>query len=188
MVVILMRVLLAQREYDAARALSQRLLRKAEAGTRVGRVIEILILQALSFQGKKDADRALAVLGKALSLAQPEGYTRIFLDEGEPMAKLLYQAKSHGTGSGYASELLSALGGATETKPPSAQLLIEPLTSRELEILKLIESGCTNQDIADRLVISMPTVKRHISNIYAKLGAKTRTQAVSLGRDLKLFE
>jgi LuxR family maltose regulon positive regulatory protein len=71
---------------------------------------------------------------------------------------------------------------------PSVQSLIEPLTLRELEILKLIEAGCTNQDIADRLVISIPTVKRHISNIYGKLGAKSRTQAVSLGRELRLFE
>jgi LuxR family transcriptional regulator, maltose regulon positive regulatory protein len=65
--------------------------------------------------------------------------------------------------------------------------LSEPLTTRELEVLKLIEAGCSNQEIAERLVISIPTVKRHISNIYAKLGAKNRTQAVSVGRDLNLF-
>ncbi len=71
---------------------------------------------------------------------------------------------------------------------PPAQLLIEPLTLRELEVLKLIEAGCSNLDIADKLVISMPTVKRHISNIYAKLGVESRTQAVSIGRELRLFE
>ena len=76
----------------------------------------------------------------------------------------------------------------SSTELPPAQLLIEPLTLRELEVLKLIEAGRSNQDIADELVISMPTVKRHISNIYAKLGVESRTQAVSLGKELRLFE
>ena len=147
-----------------------------------------MILQALAFQGKRDMDQALLVLERALSLAEPEGYTRVFLDEGEPMAKLLYQAKAHKIGQEYASELLSALGEPPRAELTPAQLLIEPLTSRELEVLKLIETGYSNQDIADTLVISMPTVKRHISNIYIKLGARSRTQAVSLGRELGLFE
>jgi LuxR family maltose regulon positive regulatory protein len=184
----LLRLLLAQGDYDAALALSERLLQKAEAASRVGRVIEILTLQALAFQGKRDMPRALAILDRAISLAQPEGYVRTFLDEGEPMAKLLYQAQAHQVAAGYASELLSAVGQATGTTPPPTQLLIEPLSTRELEVLKLIEAGHSNQAIAARLVISMPTVKRHISNIYAKLGAKSRTQAVSLGRELRLFE
>jgi LuxR family transcriptional regulator, maltose regulon positive regulatory protein len=104
------------------------------------------------------------------------------------MVKLLFQAKAHRIGLGYASELLSALGEVFITELPPAQNLIEPLTLRELEVLKLIEAGCSNQDIADKLVISMPTVKRHISNIYAKLGVESRTQAVSIGRELRLFE
>ena len=102
------------------------------------------------------------------------------------MAKLLYQAKSHRMGAGYAAELLSAMGEATDVRQPPAQFLIEPLSQRELEVLKLIEAGCSNQGIAARLVISLPTVKRHISNIYAKLGVKSRTQAISLGRELRL--
>jgi LuxR family maltose regulon positive regulatory protein len=71
---------------------------------------------------------------------------------------------------------------------PSMQLLIEPLTSRELEVLKMIEAGHSNQEIAGQLFISMPTVKRHISNIYAKLGVKSRTQALAIGKELKLFQ
>lgn len=185
---LLLRLRLAQGDHDAALALSARLLKLEEATKQMRRVIEILILQALALQGKKDGAQALAVLERALSLAQPEGYTRVFLDEGEPMAKLLYQAKSHRIGQGYAPELLSALGRFSATQLPPAQLLIEPLTLRELEVLKLIEAGFTNQDIADKLVISMPTVKRHISNLYAKLGAKNRTQAVSLGRELRLCD
>ena len=185
---VLLRLLLAQKNYETALELSQRLLQKAEVTNRMGRVIEVLVLQALACQGKKDVPRALAVLERALTLAQPEGYVRIFLDEGEPMVKLLYQAKSHRIGQEYASELLSASGKVSGTEMPPVQLLIEPLTERELGLLKLIEAGYSNQDIADKLVISIPTVKRHISNIYAKLGAKSRTQAISLGRELKLFE
>jgi LuxR family transcriptional regulator, maltose regulon positive regulatory protein len=178
---------LAQGDYEAVLALAVRWLQKIDAPRRVGRAIEILVLQALAHQGKKDMDQALAVLGKAFALARPEGYVRTFLDEGEPMAKLLYQAKTHGMETGYASELLAALGQASDSVLPPAQLLIEPLTPRELELLKLIEAGYTNQEIAAKLVISMPTVKRHISNIYTKLGANSRTQAVARGKELNLF-
>jgi len=185
---ILLRLLLAQGDHDAALVLSERLLKPAEATRRAGQVIEILVLQALAFQAKKDMVHALATLERAISLAQPEGYVRVFLDEGEPMAKLLYQAKSHRIEVGYATELLSAMGQAASVTQPPAQPLIEPLSARELEVLKLIEAGCSNQEIAAQLVISIPTVKRHISNIYAKLGATSRTQAVALGRELRLFE
>jgi ATP/maltotriose-dependent transcriptional regulator MalT len=185
---LLLRLLLAQGDHEAALSVAERLLLQAEAEKRMGRVVELLVLEALVLQGKKDAERAMSVLEKALLLAQPQGFVRVFLDEGEPMAKLLYQAKSRRISSEYASELLSALGGVPSIQPLSVQLMIEPLTRRELEILKLIEAGCTNQDIAVQLVISIPTVKRHISNLYAKLGAKSRTQAVSLGKELKLFE
>ena len=185
---ILAHLLLAQGDYDAALALSWRLLQKTETANRMGRVIEVLILQALAFHGKKDMDRALAVLERALSLAQPEGYVRTFLDEGEPLARLLYQARSRQTGAGYAAELLTAMGGASGATQPPAQPLIEPLSVRELEVLKLIEAGYSNQEIASKLYISIATVKRHISTIYAKLGARSRTQAISLGRELRLFE
>jgi len=187
MYLILLRLLLAQRKYNPALGLSQRLLHQAEAGNRIGRMIEILILQALAYHGKNDKEHALAVLDRAIMLAQPEGYMRVFLDEGEPMAKLLYQVKVQQVGGSYLSELLSALSADTSENLINNQLLIEPLTKRELELLTLIEQGCTNQDIADRLVISIPTVKRHISNIYSKLGAKNRTQAISLGKELNLF-
>ena len=84
--------------------------------------------------------------------------------------------------------LLSKIGKISGMTQPSMQLLIEPLTTREVEVLKLIKAGCSNQDIAEQLVISIPTVKRHISNIYAKLGVKSRTQAVAIGKELKIFD
>jgi LuxR family maltose regulon positive regulatory protein len=185
---ILLRVLLAQKDYEAAVGLSKRLLQQAEAGKQMGLVIEILILQSLAFQGKKDTERALEILGRSLMLAQPEGYVRMFLDEGEAMTRLLCQIRSREAKAGYAAELLARMDGISGMVQPSMQLLSEPLTVREVEVLKLIEAGCSNQDIAEQLFISIPTVKRHISNIYAKLGVKSRTQAVAIGKELKVFE
>jgi LuxR family maltose regulon positive regulatory protein len=185
---LLVRLLLAEGKQDAALSLCERLLQNAEAAKRLGRVIEINILQALAWQGKKNLKRAVETLDKALTLSRPAGYTRVFLDEGEPMAKLLYQAKTHWSGNETISELLAAMKNDRSNGQSPAQLLIEPITLRELEVIKLIEAGCTNQEIANRLVISIPTVKRHISNIYTKLGAKSRTQAVSLAKELRLFD
>jgi LuxR family maltose regulon positive regulatory protein len=184
---ILLRLLLLQDDYENALNLSNRLLLKAEETNRVRQVIEVLVLQALVLQGKTDLDQALTVLARALSLAQPERYVRTFLDEGVPMARLLHRARAHGIESRYTAEILSAMGETTSSVQSAARGLLEPLTTRELEILKLIEAGCSNQDIANKLVISIATVKRHISNIYVKLGAKSRTQAVSLSKELGLF-
>jgi LuxR family maltose regulon positive regulatory protein len=185
---LLLRVLLARGDYDAAVNLSDRLLQIAETTGQVGFTIETLVLQALALQGKKENEQALVVLEKALTLAQPEGYVQSFLEKGEAMTRLLCQAQSRQVGSGYAAELLSQIDKIPNMTQPSMQLLIEPLTTREVEVLKLIETGCSNQDIAGQLFISMPTVKRHISNIYAKLGVKSRTQAVAIGKELKLYD
>jgi len=184
----LLHLLLAQGNYDAAMVLSKRLLQKAEDGKRIGRVIEVLVLQALIFQGRKETEQALAVLKRALSLAKTERYTRTFVDEGEPMARLLHLARSRQVETEYATHLLSVIEKAAGKMQPPSQLLIKPLTMREIEVLRLIEAGCSNHDIAGKLVISIPTVKRHISNIYAKLGAESRTQAVAIGKELKIFE
>ena len=184
----LLRLLLAQGDYDASLALSKRLLQKAETGKRIGRVIEVLVLQALIFQCRQETERSLTVLKRALSLARPERYIRTFVDEGEPMARLLHLARSRQIETEYAADLLSVFEKAAGKTQPPSQLLIKPLTMREIEVLRLIEAGCSNQDIAGKLVISIPTVKRHISNIYTKLGVESRTQAVSMGKELKLFE
>jgi len=182
-----LRLHLSRGEYDALLELAGPLLRTLEGTRRVGRAIETLVLQALAYQGKREIDRALPALEKALSLAHPERYVRTFLDEGEPLAKLLYQARAHRSGNSHAGELLSAMGDTSGSKLPLAQQLIEPLTGRELEVLKRIEAGYSNQEIAAEFFISLPTVKRHISNIYAKLGASSRTQALARAKELKLF-
>lgn len=187
----LLRLRLARGEYEAALELSGRLLQKAESAKRTGKVIEILILRALAFQGMRDSLQALAVLERAVALAQPRGYLRIFLDEGEPIARLLKASrlKVEGLPRQYVEELLIAFSGQKpDVSGLQAGTLIEPLTQRELEVLKLIEAGCSNQEVAARLVISITTVKRHISNIYAKLDVTSRTQAISRARLLRLFE
>jgi LuxR family maltose regulon positive regulatory protein len=185
---LLLRLRLAQGDHAAALTLAAHLLQQAETANRTGDVIECLVLQALIYQAQKKLDQALTSLRRAFALARREGYVRIFLDEGEPMAKLLYQAKAHQIGTGYAAELLSILGRANDRESLPTQLLIEPLSSRELEVLALIESGHSNQAIAAQLVISIATVKRHLSNIYAKLGVASRTQAVARARELQLFK
>jgi LuxR family transcriptional regulator, maltose regulon positive regulatory protein len=184
---LLLRVLLSKSDYGAAITLSSRLLQLAQTTGLMGLVVEVLILQALALQGMKETEQALAVLERALTLAQSEGYLRIFLDEGETITRLLCQVQSRQVGSGYAAVLLSGIEKTSAMAQPSMQLLAQPLTAREVEVLKLIKAGCSNQDIADQLVISIPTVKRHISNIYTKLGVESRTQAVSIGTELKIF-
>jgi LuxR family maltose regulon positive regulatory protein len=184
----LLRLLLAKGDYEASLILSRRILKKAETARQIRRMIEVLVLQALIFHGRKDLDQALTALKKALSLAKPERYIRTFADEGEPMVRLLHLARSRHIETEYVTELLSVMEKVAGKTQPPAQPLITPLTAREVEVLKLIEAGHSNQDIANHLVISMPTVKRHISNIYTKLGAKSRTQAIAIGKELKLIE
>ena len=124
----------------------------------------------------------------ALKLAEGEGYVRAFLDEGPPMAKLLQKVRSLAPGSEYAAQLLSAARVAASQAPVPTAGLLEALTPRELEVLRLIEAGRSNQDIASRLVISPATLKRHITNLYAKLGVGSRTQALAAARELKLID
>jgi LuxR family maltose regulon positive regulatory protein len=114
---------------------------------------------------------------------------RIFLDEGRPLAQLLYEAASRGTAPEYAGRLVAAFP-LSEAKLPSPDLpseMVEPLTERELEVLQFIAKGLSNREVAQRLVISMPTVKWHSSNIYGKLSVKNRTQAVAKARALGIL-
>ncbi len=186
--VILLRLLLAQGDYDGALGPSERLLQRAEASKRMARAIELLVLQALVRQGRKETDQSLSALKKAFALAWPEGYARTFVDEGEPVLRLLHLARSRQIEREYVTDLLSAAEGAPGAEPPPPRLLSGPLTTREVEVLKLIAAGDSNQEIAAKLVISVATVKRHISNIHTKLDAESRTQAVAVARELKLIE
>jgi len=166
---------------EAARLL-ERLLAAAEAGGRMGSVLEILVLQALVHHAQGDTALALAPLTRALSLAEPEGYVRIFLDEGPPMAWLLHEAAARSLAPEHTRQLLAAFSPA---EPPRARVAgLEPLSERELEVLRQIAAGLTNREIAGRLYLSLYTVKAHARSIYDKLGASNRTQAVAIAREL----
>ena len=183
--VVLARILLAQGRLDETIGLLQWLLKAAETGDRISKAIEILLIEALTFQAGGDASRAMAALERALALAEPGGFVRIFVDEGSPMAQLLYKAVTRGIAPDHARRLLSAFP-ATEpekTKAPKVEL-IEPLSEREIEVLQLIAEGLSNREIASRIFVSLNTIKVHTRNIYGKLDVHNRTQAVARARTL----
>jgi LuxR family maltose regulon positive regulatory protein len=188
--IVLARILIAQGRLDETARLLPRLLEAAEAGGHTSRAIEILILQALAFQAESDTTRAMAALERALTLAEPGGFIRIFVDEGPPMARLLYEAVTRGIAPDYVRRLLAKFPVAEpgQTDPSKSQapesIMVEPLSERELEVLQLIAEGLTNPEIASRLFLALNTVKAHTRNIYGKLDAHSRTQAVAKARAL----
>ena len=186
------RALIALGQSEEAVGWLARLREAAEAGGRTGSVIEILSLQALAYQSQGDRTQAMAALERALTMAEPEGYVRTFVDEGKAMRDLLRHAAAGGIASSYTARLLSAFDEpaqpvSTTSGRPGAPDLAESLTEREAEILRLISVGMTNQEIASQLVISVATVKRHITNIYGKLGVSHRTQATARANELNLL-
>jgi LuxR family maltose regulon positive regulatory protein len=178
----------AERSVEEASGLLGRLLQAAEAGGRTGSVIEILVLQALAHDLRGDTQAALVPLGRALSLAEPEGYVRIFVDEGPPMAVLLGAAAKRRLAGDYVQRLLAAFGTA-EGRPPAPQALtkVEPLTERELDVLRLLRTDLDGPDIASQLVVSLNTVRTHTKSIYAKLGVNNRRAAVRRAEELELL-
>jgi len=137
-------------------------------------------------QARGERAAALVLLERALHRAEPEGYLRLFADLGLPMGRLLQMARARGMRLEYVDRLLAAFGQPGLTQPGAAALP-EPLTERELEVLRLLAAGLTNREIAARLVVSAETVKKHCGNIYSKLGARNRTEAVARARALDLL-
>lgn len=195
--ITLARVLIARyrrdRRFDSIRKalrLLEQLLRAAEEGGRRGSAIEILALQALAHEAQGDILSALGSLERALTLAEPEGYCRVFVGEGAPMARLLYEALSREISPDYVRRLLAefphAGPGRPGSSPTQTQELdwVEPLSDREVEVVDLIAAGLTNREIAERLYLSLNTVKVHTRNIYGKLGVSNRVQAVARARAL----
>jgi LuxR family maltose regulon positive regulatory protein len=190
------RVLHAQDRHDEALALLEELRGFAETSGIRGGLIEILALQALVLWAKNEKEQAVSTLTRALLLAEPEAFVRTIVDEGAAMDDLLsavlevrQSGRLEGAGqlsTRYLAELLATL--AQEARALGAsERLAEPLSERELEVLALIAAGESNREIAARLFISISTVKTHLNNLYRKLGAANRTQAVTRARDLNLL-
>ena len=194
---VLARVLLAQDIPDRALALLERLLAAATAQGRMGSVIGVRVLQALALVASGDEAAALTALAEALTLACPEGYVRVFVDEGELMAALLSRLVAAArTGQVAAAVPLDCLAGLlrafdvrqdTRRSGQKVPGLVEPLTTRELEVLALLAAGSSNQRIAEELVVTLDTVKKHVSHVLDKLGAVNRTEAVARARQLGLI-
>ena len=176
----------ADRSIGEAMGLLERLLHAAQGGGRAGSAIEILVLQALAHQMRGDVPAALTPLERALALAEPEGYVRIFVDEGPPMAALLDAAAKRGIAPTYVRRLLAAFGTA-EDSTPAKQGLIEPLSERELAVLRLLGTDLAGPDIARELVVSLNTLRTHTKSIYGKLGVNNRRAAVRRAEELQLL-
>lgn len=191
--ITLVRVLIARSRLDGdtrsmrdALALLERLLSAAEEAGRRRSVIEILVLQALAHQSNGDLPATRGPLERAMTLAEPEGYVRIFVDEGAPMAALLDAAASDSVAPSYVRHLQARFGRA-EDDARVKQVLVEPLSERELEVLRLLASELDGPDIARELVVALSTIRSHTKSIYAKLGVNNRRAAVRRGEELGLL-
>jgi LuxR family maltose regulon positive regulatory protein len=200
---VLVRVLLAQQAHQGALGLLDRLHARAATQGRTGSVIQASTLQALALHASGDQAAALGVLAEALTLGAPEGYLRVFVDEGPPMAALVRQllvGRRQGQvplAEAVPREYLARLADAFEQaglpiRAPAGRGvvvagLVEPLTARELEVLQLLAAGAPNRAIAERLVVTQETVKKHLSHLFDKLGVANRTQAVARARQLGLL-
>jgi LuxR family transcriptional regulator, maltose regulon positive regulatory protein len=195
---------LAKQAPERALGLLERLHARAATQGRTGSVIEVRALQALALSASGDRAGALAALAEALALAAPEGYLRVFVDEGPPMAALLRQLlvdrrqERPGAHAGAPRDHLARLVDAFEQAGLPVRLpvrqggvvvagLVEPLSARELEVLRLLAAGAPNRVIAKELVVTLDTVKRHISHLFSKLEVANRTQAVARARELGLL-
>ncbi len=191
--ITLARLLMARSKQDKAErprrdavALLERLLVAAEEGQRVRSVIEILALQAVAHQRGGDVPAALVPLERALTLAEPEGHVRIFVDEGASMAALLTAAASHGLARDFVRLLLPRFG-RTDDRKSANKALVEPLSERELDVLRLLGTDLDGPGIARELVVALSTIRTHTKSIYAKLGVSNRREAVRRGEELALL-
>jgi len=193
----LAQLLIVQEDYDEALRVLEHVRQMAQAADRTSNVIEILALKALALRAKEEKGQALNVMGRVLALAEPEGYVRIFVDEVPPMTELLsevLEAQQSGRldsprriSAHYLRKLLAALERDTASTAQPTTELPEALSERELEVLQLIAAGKSNRRIASELFVSVGTVKTHVNNLYRKLDAHSRTQAVARAKELNLL-
>jgi LuxR family maltose regulon positive regulatory protein len=186
------RAQLARGDASAALPALEPLRRQAEAKGWEDKRLEVMVLQAVAHHAYGERDEAIQVLGGALALAEPEGYVRIFVDEGRPMVQLLSEAAANGIMPGYIDELLAAFEAEKQKSEPGSHLSpvqspAEPLSHRELEVLRLIAQGLSNREISQQLFLALSTVKGHNRIIFSKLMVERRTEAVARARELGLL-
>ncbi|MEQ1900548.1 MAG: LuxR C-terminal-related transcriptional regulator [Devosia sp.] len=185
--ITLARYLLAKEDLPATLLLTDRLLGSAESGGRNAAVIELLVLRSLALEARGDSAGALTALRRALGLAEPEGQARVFLDEGDRLAALLRAATKGRAASAHARKLLVAFGAPQAPRPVEHPDLLEPLSERELDVLKLLRGDLNGPDIAGELRVSLNTVRTHTKNIYEKLGVNSRRAAVRRAEEMNLL-
>jgi LuxR family maltose regulon positive regulatory protein len=199
--VTLARVRLAEDAFTGVHELLERLLTLAESQKRMGSVIEILLTQALLYRAQGEQPSALAALERALKLTEPEGFIRTYVDEGEAMRLLILdfrlqvEKQAHPEMNplfGYVSKLLATFPSSTEVIPQSKIVnrnskIVDPLSEREMEVLKLLRSELSGPEIAERLIVSLNTLRTHTKNIFNKLGVNNRRTAVRRAEELDLF-
>jgi LuxR family transcriptional regulator, maltose regulon positive regulatory protein len=173
-------------ELEHTQLLVDRLLAAAEAGRRNGSVLEILIVRALAGHAAGDEERALSSLDRALALAEPDQHTRVFIDQGPVMTPLLRLAAKRSPTQPFATELLNAAR-PDRDRPSTAQGLVEPLSERELDVLRLLRSELSGPEMANELVVSLNTLRTHTKNVYAKLGVTSRMAALRRAEELGLL-
>jgi LuxR family transcriptional regulator, maltose regulon positive regulatory protein len=186
------RVHLAQGDPPAALVVLESWQQQAETKRWKDERLKVLVLQATALEAHGEKDQAVQRLGDALALAEPGGFIRIFVDEGPLMAQLLSKAAACGIMPDYIRKLLAAFEGEKQqsensSSPPPDQPLIEPLSPRELEVLRLIAQGLSNQEISERLFLALGTVKGHNQKIFGKLQVQRRTEAIARARQLGLL-
>jgi LuxR family maltose regulon positive regulatory protein len=191
-------VRLAEGAHEAALKLARRLLAKAETAGAIGQAIGALVLQALIHEALGERDPALHALGRALQLGEGEGFVSFFVSPGVELRALLSQVARTGAAKGYARCLLATLDDRVEQDENGrdwvadaghtrASLLVDPLTERELEVLRYLNSHLSSVDIANKLYVSTNTVRTHIQHIYQKLNVHSRVDAVARADELGLI-
>lgn len=182
------RVCLAHGDPLAALAVLRPLRKQVEVKGEADKYLKIMILMACAHHENGETDEAIQMIGEALRLAEPNGFIRIFVDEGSRMTRLLSEAAAKGIMPTYVSKLLAVFEAEAQKNDLSrSQQLVDPLSEREIEILNLIASGLKNKEIAELLFISLNTVLYHVKNIYRKLGVNKRTLAVAKAKEINLI-
>jgi LuxR family maltose regulon positive regulatory protein len=195
---MLARVLIRQSDPSAALEVTEPLRQEAESKGLGSRLLEVMAVQSIALFSLGEKEKALIILGDVLGRAEPEGYIRLFVDEGPLMAELLYVAAQQGVRPGYVKKLLAAFEAEPKGeqpvpsvpkahRSPTGSALVEPLSERELEVLKLLRTELTGPEIARECMVSLSTVRTHIQHIYAKLGVSNRRAAVNRAVELNLL-